>query len=218
MDWYEIWERKGSAVIGTYDHESLIALDGFDVGAGRLTSRQFFEIARLVQRELGLQPGMRLLDVGCGGGALLWCFRGSGIRLFGTDYSKSLIGHARRAIPEASFAVGEAVNLPFEVDAIVCHSVFQYFPDADYAVRVLAEFRRVSRVALVLDIPDLATRDASERARDAAGSKPAEHLYYPRSFFQGRTWSQVIEKYANAPFRFNALLPGQGSPADWGPA
>jgi SAM-dependent methyltransferase len=208
VDWRSVWERKGTATIDRYDHETLIALDGFDSGAGRLTSGQFRDIAAMIVRELDLKPGMRLLEVGCGAGALLWCLRDSGARLFAVDYSARHIDHARRAIPEATFHVGEAASLPFEADAVVCHSVFQYFPDAAYASRVLAEFRRASPAALILDVPDLATKEACERARAAAGSKPGEHLYYPRDFFDGarRIWTNDLAGYGNAPFRFHVKL------------
>jgi SAM-dependent methyltransferase len=207
MNWLDLWNRKGAAAVARYDLEALIGLDGFDAGAGRLTAKQFCEIAAMVSRELGLRQGMRVLEVGCGAGALLWCLRHTGARLFGVDYSERLVDHARRAIPEGTFAVAEADRLPFEADAIVCHSVFQYFPDFEYARRVLEGFRRAAPTALILDVPDLATREACERARREAGSKPGGHLYYPRGFFAGaRVWSNELEGYGNAAFRFHARL------------
>ena len=88
----------------------------------------------------------------------------------------------------------------------VCHSVFQYFPDYEYARRVLEEFRRVAPVAFILDVPDLATKAESERVRAALGSKPSEHLYYPQSFFDGASIGRSeLDGYGNAPFRFNVL-------------
>jgi trans-aconitate methyltransferase len=150
---------------------------------------------------------MRLLEVGCGAGAVLWCLRSSGAELYGVDYSAPLIEHARLAVPEARFAVAEAANLPFEADAVLCHSVFQYFPDLDYARRVLNELRRIAPVALVMDVPDLATRDEAERTRVEAGSKSGEHLYYDRAFFDGaHVWTSDVPGYGNARFRFNALF------------
>jgi SAM-dependent methyltransferase len=204
--WRQIWEQKGSVDVGDYDLDVLIALDGFDSGAGKLSGGQFRELAALATNRLELRHGMRLLEVGCGAGALLWCLREQGLQLYGVDYSHTLIAHARAAIPEATFAVAEADQLPFEADAIVCHSVFQYFPDHDYARRVLAEFARAAPVALILDVPDLGTREISEQHRAEAGSVPSPHLYYPRSFFAGATWTNDLPGYGNAPFRFHALL------------
>jgi trans-aconitate methyltransferase len=136
--------------------------------------------------------------------------RGAGLALHGIDFSPTLIAHARAAIPEGTFTVAEAFELPEAVDAIVSFSVFQYFPDFDYARRVVAACRRAAPVTLVLDVPDLATRAECDDIRRRAGSKPGDHLYYPRSFFEGaRTWTNDIPGYENGPFRFNALLEGE---------
>jgi SAM-dependent methyltransferase len=209
-DWAAIWERRGRVEVDPEELARLIELNGFDVGAGRLGPDQFREIARMIVRELELQPGMRVLEVGCGAGALLLCLRVYLLELAGVDYSASLVKHARAALPEATVEVAEAVELPFEdgaVDAVVCHSVFQYFPDLEYARRALAEFRRVASGALVIDVPDEATKAQAEAARAAAGSTPSTHLFYPRSFFAGaKVWTGDLPGYANAPFRFRALL------------
>jgi SAM-dependent methyltransferase len=213
VDWREVWERKGAVEVDTYDLQTLLDLDGYDVGTGKLTPEAWAVVPDIVVRELSLRPGMRLLDVGCGAGALLWCLQDNGLKLFGVDYSAPLIAHARRAVPEATFAVAEALSLPFDADAIVCCGVFLYFPDLDYARRVLDEFKRAAPVALVLDVPDLATREEAQRARAAAGSKPGEHLYYPRAFFEGsKVWTNNVPGYGNGPFRFNALLDFRGEP------
>lgn len=207
VDWHDVWDRKGTAGVRSYSLETLLEIDGWDSGLGRLTPDQYRRMAAVVVEELDLQSGMRLLDVGCGAGALLWCLRDRGFELFGVDYSEPMLQHARAAIPEATLAVSDAAQLPFEADAIVSLSVFPYFPDLDYARKVLDAFRRAGQVALILDVPDLSTRDEAERARAAAGMKPGNHLYYPRSFFgDGRVWTNDLEGYGNGPFRFNVFL------------
>jgi len=207
IDWREVWERKGRAAVSSYELRTLIALDGFDGGAGTMTPAQFRRVARLVARTLGLGTGMRVLEVGCGAGALLSCLRETGAELLGIDYSPTLVDLARQAVPDATIEIAEADALPFTTDAVVCHSVFQYFPSYSYARRVLDGFARAAPVALILDVPDLATRAEAEAARAAAGSKPGSHLYYPRSFFTGGSvWTSSVEGYLNAPFRFNALM------------
>lgn len=217
--WREVWARKGAASVGRYDMSSLLALNGYEAGAGLLPERGFEAIADVVRQELGLRPGMRLLDVGCGAGALLWCLRDEGLELLGVDSSASLIAHARRAIPEGTFAVSEAVDIPFEADAAVCCSVFHYFPDYGYAQRVVEAILRATPRALVMDVPDLARREEAEATRRASGSKPGRHLYYPRSFFEpARTWTNDTPGYANAPFRFHARLTRNGGGGSSGPA
>jgi cyclopropane fatty-acyl-phospholipid synthase-like methyltransferase len=205
--WQEIWDRKGDRPVAEYDLETLLDLDGYDVGAGSLGGDDFQAVVDLVVEKLALRPGMRLLEVGCGAGALLWCLRDRGLELSGIDFSAPLIAHARAAIPEADFRVAEAEDVQGEADAIVCCGVFHYFPDYDYARRVVDGFLRAAPVALVMDVPDLATKEESEAARREAGSKPGKHLYYPRSFFEdAATMQSEVPGYRNAPFRFHALL------------
>lgn len=207
LTWRDVWERKGQAQVESYDLETLLGLNGYDVGLGQMAPEHFQALAGLVKRKLSLHPGMCLLDVGCGAGALLWCLRDLGLRLLGMDYSEGLVDHARRALPEATFAVAEADELPFSADAIVCSSVFQYFSGYDYAERVCRAFRKAAPVALILDVPDRARRDEAEAARRAAGSGPGQHLYYPRSFFRGaEVWTVELPGYGNAPFRFDVLM------------
>jgi SAM-dependent methyltransferase len=205
-DWHPLWERQGEAPVEEYDLETLISLVGLDSGLGAMTPDQFRAIGAMVQQTLGLREGSRVLEVGCGAGALLWCLRDSGAELYGTDYSPTLVEHARAALPEARIEVAEAIDVPFQVDAIVCHRVFHYFPDYEYARRVLRAFRRAAPVALILDIPDLATRRESEVARIAGGAMSGRHLYYPRPFFKGTVWGSRVHGYGYAPYRFNALV------------
>ena len=94
--------------------------------------------------------------------------------LHGIDYSKSLIELAKIAIPEGKFKVGEANNLLFpstEFDIIFSHSVFQYFPNHDYANEVLAllcDQIKLSGKLILLDLNDADMEDTyhSERMRE----------------------------------------------------
>ena len=56
----------------------------------------------LVARKLGLQPGMRLLDVGCGwGGMVMHAARQYGVRALGVTLSRRQAEWAQKAIAEA---------------------------------------------------------------------------------------------------------------------
>ncbi len=57
---------------------------------------------QLVSRKLGLQPGMRLLDVGCGwGGMVMHAAREHGVRAVGVTVSNRQAEGARAAVREA---------------------------------------------------------------------------------------------------------------------
>lgn len=72
---------------------------------------------------LGLQPGERVLDVGCGTGRHAHELGGRGIVVHGIDISTRFIDIARaRSSPGVSFERGDARRMPFaaEFDAVIC--------------------------------------------------------------------------------------------------
>ena len=226
--WKEVWERKGrereNLTLG-----DLIAMDGFDKGAGKMTEETWMEAVETVKRELALKEGDFLLEVGCGAGAMLLPISEIGIRVAGVDFSSSLIEVAKRAIPDLIAHVGEARKLPFgsnEFDAVLSYSVFHYFPDYGYAERTLLEILRVSKrdgKILIMDVPDFSKKEISERHRQGALSEEEyvrlysdhSHLYYDKNWFRElakrnrffvKIFDQNIKGYAESPFRFNVLL------------
>ncbi|MEX2293184.1 MAG: class I SAM-dependent methyltransferase [Acidimicrobiales bacterium] len=86
------------------------------------------EVAFLVD-SLGLQPGMRLLDVGCGPGRHAHAFAASGIEVVGVDISQRFVDLARSSAPPgATFHRADARALAFdsEFDAAIslCQGAF----------------------------------------------------------------------------------------------
>jgi len=222
--WKDVWERKGLSAAGKqqYTVAELFSADGFDTATGTTSAAAHARIGAMVQELLGAAPGQRILEVGCGAGAVLSLLAGSGADLSGVDYSAPHIDIARQSLPGADLRVAEASALPFAdacFDAVFSHGVFLYFSDLAYAEVTLTEMLRVaspSAPVLVLDIPDEATREECIAARRAAGAslQPA-HLYYPRSFFRefarqhsrhAAIFQQEIPDYANSAFRYNVLL------------
>lgn len=86
------------------------------------------EVAFLVD-VLGLEPGMRVLDVGCGPGRHARALGALGIEVHGIDISERFIGIARiDAPPGVTFERLDARSLPFlgEFDAVIslCQGAF----------------------------------------------------------------------------------------------
>lgn len=79
------------------------------------------EVAFLVD-ELGLEPGMRVLDVGCGPGRHAHALARRGIVVHGVDIAASFVDLARSGAPDgATFERLDARALPFaaEFDAVI---------------------------------------------------------------------------------------------------
>lgn len=100
---------------------------------------------RRLLREFGLVDGMRVVDVGCGPGALSARLAEAfpSCELLGVDPDPDLLEAARRRVPSASFLAGTAESLPLpddSVDMAVARLVLQHLPDPVAAAR---EVRRV---------------------------------------------------------------------------
>jgi SAM-dependent methyltransferase len=98
---------------------------------------------------LGLPPGLRWLDVGCGTGALTDAvlLDAAPAAVLGVDPSPGMVAHATAAVPDprASFVLGDAQALPVagqSVDAAVSGLVLNFLPDH---VAALAELHRPVR-------------------------------------------------------------------------
>jgi ubiquinone/menaquinone biosynthesis C-methylase UbiE len=222
--WQQIWERKGRAGLtrGEWALDHLLAADGFDSALGGMTEEAWRHVGQTIRRCLKIQPGQRLLEVGCGAGAVLWLLQDTGAMLCGSDYSIPHLEMARRALPAAEFRVGEARAVPYEdagFDCVLSHGVFLYFSDLTYAKAAMREMQRVVRPGgriLIMDVPDAARQAECEVARRAAGAPPhPTHLYHERTFFldffsahagRATVFDQDVPGYGNAPFRFNVLL------------
>jgi len=106
-------------------------------------------VARRFLSWLGMPPGGRWLDVGCGTGALsetiLEVTRPS--EVVGIDPSADYVAYARSRVPDprANFDVGDARAMPFAAesfDGVVSGLVLNFVPDPAAAV---AEMARVAR-------------------------------------------------------------------------
>lgn len=106
---------------------------------------------RVILSELALGPGDYLLEVGCGGGALLKTALESGCRAAAIDHSPEMVRLARQAnaaaIADGRLEVfeGRAESLPFADATFTCAAmtgVLGFLPDP---VAAFAEIRRVLR-------------------------------------------------------------------------
>jgi 2-polyprenyl-3-methyl-5-hydroxy-6-metoxy-1,4-benzoquinol methylase len=93
------------------------------------------------------QPGLGLLDAGCGtGGFLAWIDRQSDIgRLCGIDLSSEAIGLAREVAPRADLAIGHLHALPYDdetFDVVTLTDVLQHVDEKEEA-ETLRELLRV---------------------------------------------------------------------------
>jgi 2-polyprenyl-6-hydroxyphenyl methylase/3-demethylubiquinone-9 3-methyltransferase len=135
-----VYERLGAS---WWDEESLLNLLHGSVTPGRLA---YFR--NVLTRRLGAGvAGLRVLDIGCGGGFLAEQFAALGCQVTGVDPSPASVDTARahaagRGLP-IDYRVGAGEELPVEdaaFDVACCCDVLEHVADLD---RVISETARV---------------------------------------------------------------------------
>jgi amino acid adenylation domain-containing protein len=159
----------------------------------------------------------RVLEIGCGTGLLLTRLAPSCDHYTGTDVSQVALDYVRqqvrrwdeeqRRVSLLRRAADDFAGVePHSFDAVILNSVVQYFPDADYLLRVLEGAARAVRpgglifVGDVRSLPLLETFHASVQLFRAQPSLPAAHLRE-----QARTRAAQENELAVAPAFFYAL-------------
>ena len=103
--------------------------------------------------------GKRVLDVGCGQGALINYLPSFGASMFGVDISISSLRRAAAGASELGFshlvniAAADAERLPFRdafFDAVLCFGVLHHTPDTHGGVRELWRVLKPSGIAIVM--------------------------------------------------------------------
>jgi demethylmenaquinone methyltransferase/2-methoxy-6-polyprenyl-1,4-benzoquinol methylase len=145
--------------------------DDWYLGQGRFSDRDrpgWSEELGELRRVLEALPRARTLDVACGTGFLTRHLPGE---IVGLDQSESMLDEARRQAPEATFATGDALELPFpdgSFERAFTGHFYGHLDEADRA-RFLGEARRIAAELVVVDSalrPDVEPEELQERILD----------------------------------------------------
>lgn len=94
-----------------------------------------------------IEPGMSLLDAGCGAGRNLVYFLRNGYEVFGVDQDPEAVSQVRAlaarlapGLPPSNFQVSDLAELPFpdeSFDAVICNAVLHFARDDDHFDRMI---------------------------------------------------------------------------------
>jgi len=123
-----------------------------------------YEKARGLVDLLAPNAGERILDLGCGTGALTAKIAARGAELLGVDRSEEMIAQARKKFPALRFETLDARELRFhaEFDAAFSNAVLHWIPEAEQVIarvaralkprgRFVAEFGGKGNIQKVVD-------------------------------------------------------------------
>jgi ubiquinone/menaquinone biosynthesis C-methylase UbiE len=154
--------------VKTYYERRAREYDDWYLGRGRFADRDrpgWTEEVDELRRALEALPPARTLDLACGTGFLTRHLPGE---IVGFDQSESMLEEARRQAPKATFAAGDAFELPFADGSFerVFTAHFYGHLDEDNRLRFLGEARRVAAELVVVDSalrPDVEPEELQER-------------------------------------------------------
>jgi len=124
----------------------------YDEGLEGKLSKRFYT---LLQNEVKLDEGMRVLDVGCGTGALLkYLCEKRNIDAHGTDADANMIAVAKRQCAACSFTQSPCENMPFSdgyFDVLTACMAYHHFSDKAGFAREAARVLKPGGVLYIAD-------------------------------------------------------------------
>ncbi len=156
------------------------------------------------------RPGQRLLDVGCGPGALVRQFARGGCQVVGVDADPAMVARAEElaaGMPGAEFRQGSVLALPFgagEFDLVTATNVIFLLPDPVAGLKEMARVCKVGgRVAMLNPAPRLSQNTAQTFAAEA-GLNEFDTLSLTH-------WGRVAEAHPRfSKAELKAMLPAAG--------
>lgn len=174
--------------------------------------------------KLGVAPGERLLDLGCGGGRHAFAAVRRGVRVVALDASVEEVAQVRATIgamldagevaadDEAGVVQGNALRLPFadsSFDRVIAAEVLEHIPDDGAA---MAELARVLRPGgtMAVTVPRFGPEVVNWALSDEYHNVPGGHIRIYRR-------SSLLERLRRAGLRFTGSHHAHGlhSPYWW---
>ena len=109
-----------------------------------------------------LPEAHRVLEVGCGTGAVLMDVPGRGRQVFGLDLDGAALTQCREHVPAARLVRGDALALPFKersLDVVWCHYLLLWVADPIGALREMKRVTASGGWVLALSEPDYLSRE-----------------------------------------------------------
>ncbi len=163
---------------------STIAAQHWDPARYARNARFVADLGLPVVALLAPQPGERILDLGCGDGALTATLRDLGAQIVGVDASAELVAAAQALGLDARVMDGQRLALPPAFDAVFSNAALHWMKDPDAAIAGVARALRpggrfvgeMGGAGNVASVVAALTAALAKRGIDAAPRNP---WYFP---------------------------------------
>ncbi len=119
------------------------------------------DLRRHLIKKSRISKGSRILDVGCGTGALIAEFEDRGVQYYGVDLSFSSLHYAKRMNTDKGLLQGDALTLPFSdniFDLAFCHFLLMWVSDPGIVVREMTRVAKPGGSVIAFAEPDYGGR------------------------------------------------------------
>ena len=230
-NWIKIWNARYKISKKKNSLSDLIKLNGFDNSIKDYNKTSWKLMVKDFLKRTKFKRNQNLLEIGCGSSAfLITCNKFIKANYYGFDYSRNQIKIAKKSLPGGNFKVFEANNFNYgktKFDVVVAHSVFQYFPNKNYCLKVLQKsLKHLNKrgVLCLMDLNDIKfqrkyheTRKKIYFKKDSYNKKYADlkHLFFDNSklkkllisigFSNVVFFPHKVRTYGNSNLRFNLI-------------
>lgn len=133
---------------------------------------------------LSPSPGERILDLGCGDGALSQRIAAAGARVVGVDGSADMVRAAKARGLDARVMDGQRLDFAAEFDAVFSNAALHWMPDADGVIRGVARALRpggrfVGEMGGHGNVASIVVALHAALARRGVAPDAAFHWYFP---------------------------------------
>jgi trans-aconitate methyltransferase len=145
---------------------------------------------------------MNIVEVGCGPGAFYLVLKKlyPSINYVGFDYNEKFIEYLKSSNLDGEFICLDAINLPTlkQIDFCFSHSVFQYFPSHNYALKVIDSMAKMIKKGGRIAIYDLIDKNKrknylnsrminTKQMESNNGPSPEDHLVFDKSLLDRKS-------------------------------
>ena len=160
----------------------------------RICLKESARFNRWLLRVLKVQPGIKLLDIACGGGYFLSEASQRGVISYGVEISEKAISIARIQKGKKELLIADAEHLPYEdniFDMVTCLGSLEHFIHPEAA---LSEMLRIGkkRACFCILLPNLFSWDNIQMVKKT-GRSPSHDQELER-FFTRWQWQDFLEE------------------------
>jgi SAM-dependent methyltransferase len=184
-----------AALAAFYDRQDYTAADEVDAAGAALAVAH--QLGFLARRGVAVGPGMRLLDIGCGGGHLLAAARGRGAEVLGYDAGAP----SRRACAARGLPVTDDPGALRDFDVVVISHTLEHVPNLG-AMLALCRGAMTRHGHLLIEVPNVGSLRAHAAPPWATRLGAADERYraFPihLSYFKPATLRGLLDRHGLA--------------------